>query len=153
MHNATSHFAEIPVTRDNAFRRFVDEIDTWWPAEYTWAGKALQELTMGAHVGGLCSEIGPHGFRCDWGRVLAIHRPERIVLAWQIGPDRLPVPDPERASEVEVRFREAEDGTSRLELEHRSFSRHGEGAADYLAAMSADHGWPYILSRYKQSFQ
>jgi hypothetical protein len=39
--------------------------------------------------------------------------------------------------------------STRVELEHRGFSRHGPGGADYLEAMSSpDWGWTYILDRY-----
>ena len=69
--------------------------------------------------------------------------PRRLVFLWQIGPSREPVPDPARASEVEVRF---EDG--RVALEHRGFERHGEDAEAYRDGMGSAQGWPWLLERF-----
>ena len=90
-----------------------------------------------------CFELGPHGFRCDWGRVTVWEPPHRLVFRWQIGAQREPVPDPQRASEVEVRFADGE-----VRLEHRGFERHGPDAENYRAALASEQGWPYILGRY-----
>ena len=84
---------------------------SWWPAEYTWAQTTLEGIAIEPKEGGRCHETGPHGFSCDWGRVVACAPPERLVFTWQISPDRTPQPDPERSSEVEVTFEAAENGT------------------------------------------
>jgi hypothetical protein len=60
----------------------------------------------------------------------------------------VPQPDPERASEVEVRFAGAGDGATRVALEHRHFERHGEGADGYRAPMDSPQGWPLLLERF-----
>ena len=49
-----------------------------------------------------------------------------------------PVPDPAKASEVEVRF-SPENGTTRVEVDHRGFDRHGNDAEGYRHALTA--GW------------
>lgn len=97
---------------------------------------------------GRCFERGPHGFQCDWGRVVAWEPGRRVVFTWQIGFGRDPVPDPARASEIEVRFESAGEATSRLLFEHRALERHGANAEDYRAALDSDEGWSYILGRY-----
>ena len=114
---------------------------------YSWSGSSLEWIGLEPRVGGPCFERGPHGFRCDWGRVLLWQPPRRLVFTWQIGPTRVPQPDPERASEVEVTFHPQEGGT-RVELEHRHVSRHGEGGDAYRAAMGSPEGWSLILERY-----
>lgn len=96
----------------------------------------------------MCSEVGPHGFRCDWGRVLAAERPKRLRFTWQIGPSREPVPDPERASVVDVRFLAEGADSTRVEVEHHAFERHGEAAQGYRDALASEQGWPYMLGRY-----
>jgi uncharacterized protein YndB with AHSA1/START domain len=141
---------EVPVPVERAFEVFVDELATWWPAEYTWSADVLDTIAIEPRAGGMCFERGPHGFRCDWGRVLTFERPDRIVFSWQVGPGREPVPDPEQASEVEVRFVAGGEGT-RVELEHRGFTRHGEGADEYRAGLGSPQGWPYITDRYVQA--
>ena len=120
----------------------------WWPPEYTWAQQSLAEIAIEPAEGGRCYERGPHGFSCDWGRVLAWEPPDRLVFTWQISPQRVPQPDPARSSEVEVRFAAEGASATRVELEHRHFERHGEGADGYRAAMTSEHGWPLLLERF-----
>jgi uncharacterized protein YndB with AHSA1/START domain len=138
----------VPVDPGHAFDVFATAMAQWWPPEYTWAGPTLQWIGLEPRVGGPCFERGPHGFRCDWGRVLLWQPPRRLVLAWQISPSRAPEPDPERASEVEVGFAADGEGGTRVELEHRHISRHGEGSDAYREAMASPHGWSLILERY-----
>jgi hypothetical protein len=137
--------ATVPVARDVAFRTFTNGMAGWWPREYTFSQDALREIGIEPRVDGLCFERGPYGFRCDWGRVLAWEPPERFTLAWQIGPTRVPQPDPAHASEVDVSF-DADGSATRISLLHHGFDRHGDGADDYRAAMDGPGGWDYILA-------
>ena len=139
----------VPRSPERAFVAFVDGFGEWWPPEYTWSQRTLEAIGIEPRRGGLCFERGPHGFRLDWGRVLAWEPPSRLVFSWQIGPARVPEPDPERAGEVEVRFEPDGDGTS-VELVHSGFERHGDGAEAYRAAMDSAQGWDYILGRYAE---
>jgi uncharacterized protein YndB with AHSA1/START domain len=140
----------VPVSPERAFEQFTDEFARWYPPEYTWSQAVLETIAIEPREGGACFELGPHGFRCDWGRVIAWEPPSRLVFTWQVSPGREPVPDPALASEVEVRF-VGEDSSTRVELEHREFSRHGEGADGYRDAMASEHGWQYMLGRYADS--
>jgi hypothetical protein len=70
------------------------------------------------------------------------------VFAWQITPDRVPEPNPAKASEVEVRFHPAGTSCTQVELEHRAFARHGEPGEAYRQAMASSQGWPLLLDRY-----
>lgn len=139
----------VPVSADRAFRVFAHEFNSWWPKEYTWSGDSLEKIEIEPGENGRCFERGPHGFECDWGRVLAWAPPHRVAFTWQIGPDRVPQPDPEKASEIEVIFKD-EDGKTRVTFVHKYFERHGKGAGDYLKGMKSPQGWPYILERYKE---
>jgi uncharacterized protein YndB with AHSA1/START domain len=137
----------VPGPANRAFKVFTRRLGDWWVKEYTWSGPdALESIGIEPGVGGMAYEIGPHGFRADWGRVLDWQPPRRLVLAWQIGPDRAPVPDPTRCSVVEARFDPKADGTTLVEVEHRDFDRHGEAAEGYRAALTA--GWHELLTRY-----
>lgn len=69
-------------------------------------------------------------------------------MSWQISPERVPEPDPAKASEVEIHFVAEGPASTHVEFEHRGFGRHGEGAEGYLEAMGSECGWPYILDRY-----
>lgn len=137
----------VPVDAQRAFAIFTDGLASWWPPEYTWSGAALELIAIDPREGGLCSEYGPHRFRCDWGRVLVYDPPNRLALTWQIGPTRVPQPDPAQASRIDVRF--SPDGAATaVELVHSGFEHHGEGAEAYRDAMAADPGWPWLLRRY-----
>ncbi len=142
--------ATVPATVELAFRCFTERFGEWWPQAYTWSQGALREIGIEPGVDGLCFERGPHGFHCDWGRVLAWEPPERITLAWRIGPTRAPQPDPARASEVDVCFVPADAGT-RVSLLHHGFDRQGDGAEEYRVAMDGPGGWEHILARFAEA--
>ena len=140
----------VPLAPAAAFARFAGQLGAWWPREYTWSGAVLDDIGIEPRVDGMCWERGPHGFRCDWGRVLAWDPPSRLVLAWQIAPSRAPEPNPSRASEIEVRFEPIADGSTRVTLEHRHFDRHGEGGGAYRDGMASPMGWPRILEAFTE---
>ncbi len=148
--DSAAHEIVLPLARDRAFLLFVEHFADWWPAEYTWSQEGLQTIGIEPRQGGRCTEVGPHGFQLDWGRVLAWEPLGRLIITWQIGPSRVPQPDPKHASTVTFLFHEDGPDTARLELEHRDFRRHGDGAEEYRAAMSSEYGWPYILGCYRR---
>jgi uncharacterized protein YndB with AHSA1/START domain len=139
---------EVAASQQRAFELFTDGMAGWWPREYTWAGDVLELIAIEPRAGGRCFERGPHGFSCDWGRVLVWEPPRRLVFTWQISAERTPEPDPAKAGEVEVRFVASGTDTTRVELEHRGFERHGEAGAGYRAAMDSEYGWARILARF-----
>jgi uncharacterized protein YndB with AHSA1/START domain len=140
----------VAVPVEQAFAAFGD-LARWWPREYTWAADTLEDIGIDPREGGFCFERGPHGFTCHWGRVLTWDPPARLVLAWQIAPDRAPEPNPAKASEAEVRFRSAGSASTRVDLEHRAFLSHGDAADTYREALASPEGWPLILARYAAS--
>jgi uncharacterized protein YndB with AHSA1/START domain len=146
-----SSTTDLPARR--AFELFTTGMTTWWPREYTWSQDSLEDIRIEPGAGRFCVEEGPHGFAIHWGRVLVWEPYTRLEFTWQISPDRQPVPDPDRASEVDIRFvarddENPEQGPTTIELEHRHFERHGDGAAGYRDAMASPQGWPLILKRY-----
>ncbi|WFE37796.1 SRPBCC family protein [Micromonospora sp. WMMD998] len=137
----------VPAPAEQAYAVFTGSLADWWVREYTWSGpEALAALGMEPRAGGMLYEIGPYGFRNDWGRVLTWDPPRRLVFTWQLGPDRVPLPDPARASEVEVLFHPEGPGSTRVDVEHRYFDRHGTAAEDYREVLTA--GWHELLCRY-----
>ncbi|RCV87310.1 SRPBCC family protein [Billgrantia montanilacus] len=148
--DSTVHEIVLPLARNRAFQLFVERFADWWPSEYSWSQAALQGIGIEPREGGRCTEVGPHGFQVDWGRVLDWSPPERLVFSWQIGPGRVPQPDPAQASTVELRFHENGASAARLMLEHQGFRHHGEGAKEYRDAMASEYGWPYILEYYRK---
>ena len=139
---------EMDVPLEKAFNDLVRELNNWWPKEYTWSQEGLQTISIAPYLNGLCTEIGPFGFRCDWGRVVAYEENELIRIKWQISPKRLPEPNPDKASELEFRFHAADQRKTNLEFAHKHFANHGEAAAEYQKAMESEQGWDYILNKY-----
>jgi hypothetical protein len=66
-------------------------------------------------------------------------------MAWQVTPAWKFEPELARCSEVEVWFTAEVNGTTRVDLEHRHFERHGEGAASMRAMVDSPGGWGTLL--------
>lgn len=140
----------VGVVKEKAFEKFVNGLNKWWPKEYTWSQDKLKEIKIDGREGGLCTEIGPHGFRCDWGRVTGLTEYEQIELKWQISPNRVPVPNPENASDIRIKFKDDGESETTLEFEHFNFENHREGAEEYRKMMNGKQGWDYILNCFKE---
>lgn len=150
--DAIRHSVTVPAGAERAFAVFTERMAEWWPRAYTWSEAALEHVGMEPRTGGRWYERDAAGTERVWGTVRAWDPPHGVVLSWGIAPDRAPEPDPAHASEIEVRFRPGDGGTS-VELEHREFARHGEDvAADYRAGMDSPAGWPTILACFAARF-
>lgn len=109
----------------------------------------MKDIWIDGKQDGLCTEIGPYGFRCDWGRVVELVENKKIGLKWQISPKREPVPNPEKANDIQVELKKRTSSTI-LEFEHRNFENHGSDWADYLKIMDSEQGWDHILRSFKE---
>jgi uncharacterized protein YndB with AHSA1/START domain len=137
---------EAPIER--AFRVFIEEFDRIKPHEHNMLSVEIAETVFEPRVGGHVYDRGVDGSVCRWARVLAFEPPSRIVISWDISPRWQVETNPERCSEVEIRFiAEATDRT-RVELEHRHLDRHGEGWETARDGVNAPDGWPLYLKRY-----
>lgn len=146
--DATQHEVSVGLPPSAAFRLFTEGFGRWWPREYSWGGEACLDIGIEPRLGGACREIGPQGFRSDWGRVTIWEPPSRLCFTWQIAPDRTPQPDPEQSSEVQVVFLAAGARTD-VVLTHAGFARHGEGWEAYRDGMGGPQGWPWLLERFR----
>jgi uncharacterized protein YndB with AHSA1/START domain len=84
--------------------------------------------------------------------VLVWDPPHRLVHTWQLQGDFTYDPDPAKASEVEVRFIAEGPNTTRVELEHRHFERHGDGAEAVYQGVTDPRGYDYCLAGYARMF-
>jgi uncharacterized protein YndB with AHSA1/START domain len=138
---------EVAAPPERAFELFTEGMDAWWPREFSWSQDVLDEIGMEPREGGFLYERGPHGFRCDWGRITAWDPPQRLRFTWQIAADRSPQPNPDKASEVEVTFAAAGGGT-RVSVEHGAWERHGDAAEEYRDGFEQAGAWPHALERF-----
>jgi uncharacterized protein YndB with AHSA1/START domain len=129
-----------------AFRVFTESLHTWWPPMYHIGQADMAEAVLEGKVGGRWFERGVDGSECDWGRVLVWEPPARLIVTWQINGYWAYDPDPDHASEIEVRF--TPDGAETVvELEHRFLDRlvSGQGIHD---GITGGGGWTTMLEMF-----
>jgi uncharacterized protein YndB with AHSA1/START domain len=137
---------EAPLER--AFSVFTDDFGSFKPREHNLLGVDIAETVFEPREGGNIVDRGVDGSECRWARVLAYEPPTRVVFSWDITPQWQVEADPERTSEVEVRFVAETPDQTRVVLEHRELDRHGEGWEGVRAGVDSDGGWPLYLRRY-----
>ena len=142
----TQIVVEAPVER--AFRVFTEQFDRIKPREHNMLGVDIAETVFERRVGGHVYDRGVDGSECRWARVLAYEPPHRVVISWNISPQWQLETNPERASEVEVRFIAESPERTRVELEHRHLDRHGDGWEGERDGVSGEGGWPLYLQRF-----
>ena len=130
---------------ERAFQVFTAGIDSWWPRTHHIGKSPMTKAIIEGRAGGRCYSEQADGTECDWGQVLEWEPPRRLVLAWQITHEWGYEPDLAKASEVEVRFTPVAEGSTRVEVEHRHFERHGAGGVAMKTAVDAPGGWGTIL--------
>lgn len=138
----------VEVPRERAFEFFTAEIEAWWNADHHIIEAKLARMVFEPRVGGHIYDVGVDGSECRWARVLAYEPPERVVFSWDISPAWVLEPDPEKTSEVEVRFLEEGPGRTRVELEHRHLDRHGEGWERVRDGVGSPEGWTRGLGEF-----
>ena len=133
----------------HAFEVFTAGIGTWWPASHHIGASPMKVSIIEPGVNGRWYAICQDETQCDIGKVLAWDPPSRLVLAWQI--DGQFKYDPGLITEIEVKFADQGDGTTRVDLEHRNLERMGDQAEHGRAMLDAPNGWGLILSLYAEA--
>lgn len=135
----TSITVDAPIER--AFSIFTEGMATWWPPEHHILEGELAEMVFEPREGGRIYDRGVDGSECTWARVLAYEPPTRVVFSWDINTQWQIEQDPEKTSEVEVRFKPEGADRTYVELEHRNLDRHGEGWEQIRDAVGSPNGW------------
>jgi uncharacterized protein YndB with AHSA1/START domain len=139
---------EAPIER--AFTVFTDDFGSVKPREHNLLEVEIAETVFEPREGGHVYDRGVDGSECRWGRVLAYQPPNRVVFSWDISPQWQLEADPEKTSEVEVRFVAETPDRTRVELEHRNLERHGEGWEGVRESVDSPGGWPLYLQRFAE---
>jgi uncharacterized protein YndB with AHSA1/START domain len=147
---------KVPVER--AFKVFVEQMETWWPATHHIGKTPFVALFVEPRVGGRWYEQNVKGELCDWGRVLKWDPPHLVVLSWHVGPKEHENPEGEwgfdadlsRASEVEIKFIPDGKSATLVELTHSKLERHGEGYEKLRAMFDGPTAWAGILDLFAQ---
>ncbi len=135
----TSVVVEAPI--DRAFSVFTTDMGSWWPPDHHILQAELAEMVFEPRVGGHIYDRGTDGSESRWARVLAYEPPHRVVFSWDISLQWQIETDPDRTSEVEVRFSEESPGRTLVELEHRNIDRHGDGWQGMRDGVAGADGW------------
>jgi uncharacterized protein YndB with AHSA1/START domain len=135
----SSIVVEAPI--EQAFSVFTDGIRSWWPPTHHILQADLAEMVFEPREGGHIYDRGVDGSECRWARVLVYEPPTRVVFSWDINLQWQLETDPQRTSEVEVRFVPEGPNQTRVALEHRHLDRHGEGWEQMRSAVGSPDGW------------
>ena len=123
-----------------AFALWTERAWLWWPRSHTSAPGSGARIVFQPGVGGRIFERLPEGTETDWGSVLVWQPPTRLVYAWHIFSDSAD------ATEVEVRFTDNGNGTTRVEIEHRGWEAFTD--ADQRRARN-QAGWEGLVRHYR----
>jgi uncharacterized protein YndB with AHSA1/START domain len=153
--DATSvrHEVVVDAPIERAFSVFTEDFGSFKPPEHNLLGVAIAETVFEPRAGGRLYDRGIDGSECHWARVLAYEPPSRVVISWDINPRWQIETDPEKTSEVEVRFIAETPERTRVELEHRNLDRHLEGWQAVREGVDSEAGWPLYLRRFAYLLQ
>jgi len=153
--DATSvrHEVVVDAPIERAFSVFTEDFGSFKPPEHNLLGVASAETVFEPRAGGRLYDRGIDGSECHWARVLAYEPPSRVVISWDINPRWQIETDPEKTSEVEVRFIAETPERTRVELEHRKLDRHLEGWQAVREGVDSEAGWPLYLRRFADVLQ
>jgi uncharacterized protein YndB with AHSA1/START domain len=144
----TQIVVDVPIER--AFSIFTEKFDSIKPREHNMLAVEIAETVFEPREGGRIYDRGVDGTECQWARVLAFEPPNRVVFSWDITPHWQIESDPDKTSEVEVRFISETPERTRVELEHRNLDRHGEGWEGMREGVRSGDGWPLYLERFAE---
>lgn len=149
--NTVRKTLDVNVPIERAFAVFTEKMAAWWPATHHIAKQAFAEIVVEHRSGGRWFERAADGSECEWGCVLAWEPPQRVAFSWHLQADWKFDSNPEKASEVEIRFFAEGGGKTRVELEHRGLERHGAGWEQLRAGVDSPGGWNAILEQFAKA--
>jgi uncharacterized protein YndB with AHSA1/START domain len=98
------------------------------------------QVVLEGRPGGRIFERTSSGTEHEWGEVVVWEPPSRLAYVWHLRRDRAD------ATEVEIRFIDQGDETTRVEIEHRGWERLGAQGETWRNANRS--GWSTLLPHY-----
>ena len=126
----------------HAFDVWTSKIARWWPADHSVSGENGLMVVLEGRPGGRIFERTSAGIEHDWGEVIVWEPPRRLAYLWHLRQDRAD------ATEVEIRFVDQGDATTRVEIEHRGWER--LGARGPVLRDANQGGWSTVLDAYRR---
>jgi uncharacterized protein YndB with AHSA1/START domain len=131
---------EVSCPVDHAFDVWTSKIARWWPADHSVSGENGMQVVLEGRPGGRIFERTSSGTEHEWGEVVVWEPPSRLLYLWHLRRDRAD------ATEVEIRFIDQGDETTRVEIEHRGWERLGAQGETWRNANRS--GWSTLLPHY-----
>lgn len=131
---------EVKCPVEHAFDVWTARTSKWWPKGSTISQADGLEVVFEARNGGRIFERTPEGQEIEWGEITVWEPPRRLGYLWHIATDRA------RATEVEIRFSERRNETTRVEIEHRGWEKLGERGQGWRDTNRS--GWEGTLPHY-----
>ncbi len=125
---------------DHAFDVWTAKIARWWPADHSVSGENGLQVVLEGRLGGRIFERTSSGTEHEWGEVVVWEPPSRLAYLWHLRRDRAD------ATEVEIRFIDQGDSTTRIEIEHRGWERLGVQGQSWRDANRG--GWSTLLPHF-----
>lgn len=133
--------------RDRTFETFIRRIGEWWPLTPFSSGTGrVARVVLEEQRGGRVYEVWDDATGRDWGRVLMWQPPELFAMTWNFTAE---------PTDVELRFTALDDGSTRVDLEHRGWERLTEAQLGEDCALPGGYfggsfarGWATILDRF-----
>lgn len=134
---------ELRCPAEHAFRTWTDRLSQWWPADHTVSGQDPVDVILEGRLGGRIVERTPAGTEYEWGEITIWEPPRRLAYRWYLRQDRAD------ATDVEIRFIDRGDATTRVEIEHRGWERLGSRGPD--VRRNNTRGWHDLLPRFVEA--
>jgi uncharacterized protein YndB with AHSA1/START domain len=132
---------DVAVPPGHAFAVWTERIGQWWPADHTVTAEPDLTVVLERRAGGRIFERTRDGVEHDWGEVTVWEPPTRLAYLWHLRRDRAD------ATEVEIRFVDRGDATTRVEIEHRGWERLGAEGQSWRDRNLG--GWSTLLPHYE----
>jgi uncharacterized protein YndB with AHSA1/START domain len=132
---------DVAAPRLHAFEVWTTRISQWWPADHTVSAEPDLTVILEGRAGGRIFERTRDGVEHEWGEVTVWEPPTRLTYLWHLRRDRAD------ATEVEIRFVDRGDATTRVEIEHRGWERLGSDAEWWRDRNLG--GWSTLLPHYQ----
>jgi uncharacterized protein YndB with AHSA1/START domain len=138
--------AVVNVSQAEAFAIFTEDVGQWWPLATHHVGEGTPATAvLEPFVTGRWFERALDDTEHDWGTVLAIEPPSRLVIAWLATHIN---PRASEASEVEILFVPLGPDMICVQVEHRHLDRYGDSSKKMYSILNGDDGWDLILRHF-----
>jgi hypothetical protein len=131
---------DVACPAEHAFALWTARTSLWWPRSHTVNGGPGLEVVFEPRVGGRIFERTAAGVEVEWGEITLWEPPRRLGYLWHLRADRAD------ATDVEIRFVDQGDATTRVEIEHRGWERLGARGEGWRDANRA--GWSGLLPHF-----